>query len=305
MRKALNPEIALGFLIATVLWIGVLGWQASYAPTDSEKRQCEETAHKSGHKSEECKTIWERTTSDPVAFFTLWLVIFTAGLTVSTIMLWRAGEKQFRHARIASMRQSRDMQASVAAAAESNRISAEGFHASQRAWVTEASIAASDLVWDEEGGHLTIKTAVKNIGIAPAQDVTIQAKTYVRTKSGFAGSIAEAMKEPTSAAVGHLLFPNGDFAPSKRLTLTHEQIDEFRKPSDPARNQLTVDIAIIVRYLSTMDRKHAQTIRFYSLQMIPEYSDDEIIHPIPINFDEDVPQARLFLTHHWLPSYAD
>jgi hypothetical protein len=200
------------------------------------------------------------------------------------------------------------MQASVAAAADANRISAEGFHASQRAWVTEASVAASNLVWDEEGGHLTIKTTVKNIGIAPAQDVTVQAKIYSTTKGRLAGSVAEAMKEPTSATFGHLLFPNGEFAPSKRLTLTHEQIDEFRNqfnPSDSARNDLRIDIAVIVRYLSTMDRKPAQTIRFYSLQRIPEYSDDEITLPVPINVDEDVPQERLFLTHHWMPSYAD
>jgi hypothetical protein len=94
MRKALNPEIALGFLIATALWIGVLGWQASYAPTDSEKRQCEETARKSGHKTEECKTLWEKTTTDPVAFFTFWLVIFTGVLGASTVLLWRAGVRQ-------------------------------------------------------------------------------------------------------------------------------------------------------------------------------------------------------------------
>jgi hypothetical protein len=98
MRRLLNPELALGFLIATVLWIGILGWQASYAPTDSEKRQCEETAAKSGHKTEECKTLWERTTADPVAFFTFVLSVSTIGLWVVT---WRSG-----------VRQSRDMEAS-------------------------------------------------------------------------------------------------------------------------------------------------------------------------------------------------
>lgn len=94
MPRALNPHIVLGFLIATVFWIGVLGWQASYVPPAGEKRQCEEIARKSGFKTEECKTLWERTTTDPVAFFTFWLVIFTGGLGASTIMLWRAGERQ-------------------------------------------------------------------------------------------------------------------------------------------------------------------------------------------------------------------
>jgi hypothetical protein len=93
--KLANPEIAFGFLIATVFWIGVLGWQAAYTPSEMEKHQCEESAHKAGHKTEECKTFWERTTTDPVAFFTFWLVVSTIGLGISTCLLWVAGEKQF------------------------------------------------------------------------------------------------------------------------------------------------------------------------------------------------------------------
>ncbi|WP_334398372.1 hypothetical protein [Bradyrhizobium sp. AZCC 2289] len=61
-----------------------MGWQAAYTPTEIEKRHCEEAAHKGGFKSEECKTIWERTTTDPVAFFTFWLSISTIGLWVVT-----------------------------------------------------------------------------------------------------------------------------------------------------------------------------------------------------------------------------
>jgi hypothetical protein len=90
MLKWLNPEIALGVLLATVLWTGVLGWQAAYAPTEREKQECYEAAKKSGHKTEECKTIWERTTSDPVALFTFGIFIFTAVLGISTMFLWSA-----------------------------------------------------------------------------------------------------------------------------------------------------------------------------------------------------------------------
>jgi hypothetical protein len=119
LLRLANPEIAFGFVLATIFWIGVLAWQAAYAPSEMEKRQCEEAAHKSGHKSEECKTLWERTTSDPVAFFTFWLVVSTIGLGVSTVLLWRAGEKQYRHARIAAFRQSRDMRESLRVAEKS------------------------------------------------------------------------------------------------------------------------------------------------------------------------------------------
>jgi hypothetical protein len=113
LLKLINPEIALGFLLATVFWIVVLGWQAAYSPSEIEKQKCQETAEKSGTKGEECKTLWERTTSDPVAFFTFWLVVFTGGLGISTIMLWLAGEKQIELVREASAAQSSDMRASI------------------------------------------------------------------------------------------------------------------------------------------------------------------------------------------------
>jgi hypothetical protein len=97
----------------------VLGWQAAYAPTDAQKQECYDTAEKEGHKSEECKTLWEKATSDPVAFFTLWLVIFRGGLTVSTILLWLAGERQIEFLRESSEAQGRDMKASIAEALRS------------------------------------------------------------------------------------------------------------------------------------------------------------------------------------------
>jgi hypothetical protein len=140
----LRAEIVLGFLIASVFWIGVLGWQAAYAPTDAEKQKCYDDAKRVGYKAEECKSLWERATSDPVAFFTLWLVIFTGGLTVSTVLLWRAGEKQFRHARRASIIQSRDMQASIAVAQEGSEASVMAAHAaSESAFVARQTLLAS------------------------------------------------------------------------------------------------------------------------------------------------------------------
>lgn len=94
MLKRLNPEISLGFLLAAVFWAGVLGWQASYSFTEIEKQECQQAAQKAGHKTEECKSLWEKTTSDPVALFTFVLAVSTIGLWVATVFLYRAGERQ-------------------------------------------------------------------------------------------------------------------------------------------------------------------------------------------------------------------
>src|SRR5437773_6606543 len=102
MRRRLNPEFVLIFLVASIFWAGILGWQAAYAPTEIEKQHCYEAAQKSGHKTEDCKSFWEKATSDPVAFFTLVLAVSTIGLWVATIGLYHAGERQIAVAASAS-----------------------------------------------------------------------------------------------------------------------------------------------------------------------------------------------------------
>ena len=74
-----------------------LGWQASYRPTDDERSQCERSTSGDTHKSDECKNLWERTTTDPVAFFTFVLSISTIGLWFVT---WRGAKNQSADTRI-------------------------------------------------------------------------------------------------------------------------------------------------------------------------------------------------------------
>ncbi len=102
MLKRLNPEISLGFVIASLLWIAVLGWQSSYSLPENEKQRCYEEARKPGHKDEECKTFWERTTSDPIAFFTFTLSIVTLALGVISFRQFYYLRRSDETARIAA-----------------------------------------------------------------------------------------------------------------------------------------------------------------------------------------------------------
>lgn len=101
VNRFLNPEFALGFLMATVLAVGVLLWQTAHSHTEIEKQECYEAAKKAGHKTEECKSLWEKTTSDPVALFTFVLSISTIALVGSTIALWVATKDSARIAQAA------------------------------------------------------------------------------------------------------------------------------------------------------------------------------------------------------------
>lgn len=89
-RKLRGYEIILGFLVATVLWAGVLAWQSSQSPEQGARSSLTQGPDKHG--------FWEKAADDPVAYFTLWLVVFTGVLAASTIGLWfvtwRTGLKQ-------------------------------------------------------------------------------------------------------------------------------------------------------------------------------------------------------------------
>jgi hypothetical protein len=94
LKRFRIPEMVLGALFSAPLWALVWAWTDSYAPTEKQKQECYEAAQKTGQKGDECKTFWERTTSDPVAFFTLVLAFSTVGLWGATIALYLSGEKQ-------------------------------------------------------------------------------------------------------------------------------------------------------------------------------------------------------------------
>lgn len=131
-----RPEVALGFLVATLFWIAILGWATSYAPSNPEKEACFQAAAKSGRSQEDCKSFWEKTTSDPVATFTLVLAFSTVGLWVATIGLYVAGEKQFKLAKETADRQAGEIEAQIKIArdnAEAAQKAADAAVATERA----------------------------------------------------------------------------------------------------------------------------------------------------------------------------
>ena len=153
MRR-LNPEISLGFLVASLFWIGVLGWQPSYSLTEKQKADCYEAAKKTGYKNEECKNFWERTTSDPIALFNLILALSTVGLWTATISLYRAGEKQTGLAR-------------------------DDFNATHRPWIPVTKVTLNfGLKWAQGNAVVGLNVFCKNAGNSPAQRVSLAAAIF-------------------------------------------------------------------------------------------------------------------------------
>jgi hypothetical protein len=231
MPRWLNAQIALGFLIATVLWTGVLGWQAAYAPTEHEKQVCYEAAQKSGHKTEECKSLWERTTSDPVAFFTFWLVVSTVGLGVSTLMLWRAGEKQLAHLETASATQSRDMQASIGVARDATKAADRSAQVAERAliltdrpWIAVRVEMTGELIFDTDEIDAEIGITIKNVGKSPASYLTFHANLCIdlldAAQKGREWVGAYQRRPPALFGYGRVLFPDEKFSTTTRVSVS-------------------------------------------------------------------------------------
>lgn len=93
------PDFMFAALIAATLVL--LGFVAALrvSPPVPAPQHTEQTTGQ--EKANQGKQGWEwftdfalRVVSDPVAFFTLWIALFTAVLAWSTIKLWKAGERQ-------------------------------------------------------------------------------------------------------------------------------------------------------------------------------------------------------------------
>lgn len=70
----------------------VLGTQSLRIPTSPVAyKECLQTAHETKQDKSVCKldeTVWDRTLNDPVAYYTLWLTLFTGALAVVGIAQW-------------------------------------------------------------------------------------------------------------------------------------------------------------------------------------------------------------------------
>jgi hypothetical protein len=164
LNKFQTPEIVLGAVFSSLLWAGIWGWADSYAPTKRQKQECYDAAKASGRKTEECKSVWERTTSDPVALYTFGVFIFTGILGISTIFLWRV------------------TRTTANAAQKSAEISEQALIVTQRAFIRVANYP-----WLWRGDHARpgkyfydITPIIENFGNTPTVGAKINVNSALR-----------------------------------------------------------------------------------------------------------------------------
>ncbi|MGO9234793.1 MAG: hypothetical protein ACLP4V_12210 [Methylocella sp.] len=85
MQKILELIALISAVVFVASLIGLIVFYSSqsYQP---EQQQYSEQLETKEIKGEAGKSLWQRTTEDPVAFFTFWLVVFTAVLSVVAVL---------------------------------------------------------------------------------------------------------------------------------------------------------------------------------------------------------------------------
>lgn len=105
MRRNI-PEIVLGALLAVAVF--AMGFLASSVlPPQPPDKAAYQEAKTEAPKDQPPKTFWQRTTDDPVAFFTLIITIFTGVSVFSNVMLWLVTGRTLAHGRETAQRQLR------------------------------------------------------------------------------------------------------------------------------------------------------------------------------------------------------
>lgn len=123
--------------------------------------------------------VWQAALHDPVAFATVLLVVVTAGLWISTFLLWRATVQLAREAKESADAQGERMERSVdaankaaSAATEQVKIAEEIAKRELRAYVCLRPIKMNEIVTGD--APITIVVPFENTGVTPANRLLIQ-----------------------------------------------------------------------------------------------------------------------------------
>src|SRR6266700_1384282 len=123
---------AVAFVLAAVSLSIWRSFHSAIPPNEAHGTQRPSTEAK---PAEDRKSLLDRTAEDPVAFFTLWLTLFTAILAAFT--MWMA--LSTKDLRDFAEEQARDMKESIAAARDSTDVARKSLISTQRAYVRVVS----------------------------------------------------------------------------------------------------------------------------------------------------------------------
>jgi hypothetical protein len=229
----------MGFALGGSVFWGLYGPNTAI-PHASQLAEQHAGVHESRSKKEE--------TDEALAYYTLWLMLFTGvlafatiGLGVATFGLYLTGEKQIElNARVASA-QSRDMMSSVNAANRSAvaagvaaELSERSMIAANRPWVKVDIGVAGPVHYNVNGANITLRYTVTNIGRSPALNVMVSPQVVLPIISADKpgsfdprGTLQKSLAEHATRApgpFGYSLFPGDAIEQTVTVTISQDEI---------------------------------------------------------------------------------
>jgi hypothetical protein len=186
------------------------------------------------------------------ALATIAIAWFTFALKKATDRLWDAGERQLKFLADSSAAQSRDMQGSIAAAQEANRISHETAVQSRRAWLSVEDVKfIHPTEFREDGFVLRVSAKVKNFGSTPATGVWLDFTPFIseageRYIDASARVLARARAHPP--VVGTTIFPQDTLVIAEVSGIGSEHFAKSIKPRPDGSRFGTVILFVTASY---------------------------------------------------------
>ncbi|RXH15230.1 hypothetical protein [Bradyrhizobium guangzhouense] len=202
---------------------GSVFW-AAYGPNTTIQQAAEAAEHHSVQGEAKTNKV---ETDEALAYYTLWLMVFTGilafatiGMGAATIGLYLTGEKQIRHNVASAAAQSRDMERSMVAA--------------NRPWVKVDISVGGPIVYNANGANVTLRYVMRNIGRSPATNVMANPRLIAPIfNKDYSGNfdprvelqkfIAELRNRP-NMPFGFSLFPDETIVQDITVSMSNDEI---------------------------------------------------------------------------------
>jgi hypothetical protein len=288
---------------AVVFAVGLFGLIVLYSSQRSSPPNQPETLQTEPKKDSE--SFWQRTTEDPVAFFTLWLVIFTAVLSAVAVLQIRfllKSENIAERSADAAFKSAEAANKSAQVAEQQAKIAEATLVANQRPWVSFTTVQPSeDLTYDVNGARITMVYRLENSGHSPAQRVWVNVFTFMLRPNGpnpLAAQEAELSairnRRQNPQRFGHVLFPSQTIDQVVTTYVAKAEIDEMVEAK--ATNFFPMIIATIEYEFSFAPGKHL-TSHIFELRQQPNRFGP------PIN--QVITRQDLMVSQFFAGAYAD
>lgn len=225
MQKALEIGSIISVFVFVVCLLGLLFFYGNQgARSNLDEQQHNEENSRSLERKDPSWSVWHRTRNDPIALFTLFLMVFTAVLAAVGVMQIRL---LFRAETVAE----KSAKAAEAAASTAKK----SLIAAQRPWIIVDPSIGGPLTYSVNGLSVTLRLTLKNVGRSPAKNVWVDGKLLAPAigidqafnPGNALNELVENLKNRPAVPWGHMIFPNTSISYEHTWSVSKEELERI------------------------------------------------------------------------------